>query len=493
MPQLNDTGSERTLIASIIKHGKDALIDAEGIVTPTDFSLPINRAIFLSIKNLYDDPMCDRFDIESIKMKMKTLGFGDYTTQKKDIEYLEFLATHSSDKNNIQLFALQIKKFSIIRDLYSRYTDATKYLDNITGGETLAEIIQNAEGRIVDFISGVESSNESLTQLSENLEQYVLNLLEKPQIDQIGLPTGFPIYDEAIGGGQRRGCVSIIGSRSKCGKSWMALNIGLNTAKIGIPTLYLDSELTKSYQRSRMISINSGCPINALETNKFKQDKELVKKVLYASKQIERIPLFYESIGQFSYTEVMSVIRRWIVKNVGFNDQGKANDCLVIFDYLKLTNGESLTKVTPEYIVLGLMLTEMHNFAVKYDVPFLTYVQLNREGIDGDDSSVVAGSDRILWLCSSLSLLKNKDQTHVDMGDSFDNGNKLLRPTDCRHGPGLNDGDYLNLHCSIRPNVAKEDATGLFREGFLRSQVFAKSLNNQNDQNGSRRSQGTSK
>jgi len=41
-----------------------------------------------------------------------------------------------------------------------------------------------------------------------------------------------------------------------------------------------------------------------------------------------------------------------------------------------------------------------------------------------------------------------------------------------RHGSGLEqDGDYINLHCSLRPMVGKDTANGLIREGFRFSDV----------------------
>jgi hypothetical protein len=273
------------------------------------------------------------------------------------------------------------------------------------------------------------------------------------------------------------------GARPKTGKSFDALNTGLNVAKKKIPVLYLDTELTASYQKNRMVCINSGCPIWKFETGKFKHEKDLVKKVIDAGKELENTPFYYESISGMSHTEALALVRRWLVKHVGFNSEGKANDCLIIYDYMKLTSGASLTKVTPEYIVLGLMLTEMHNFAVKYDVPILGYVQLNRDGIDAEDTSVIAGSDRILWLCSSMSIFKNKDETDVDLGCGWDKGNKKLLVLETRHGSGL-DGhnNYINLHASLKPMVAREEACGLIREGFTYSQVAVKNNVSNNQQ-----------
>lgn len=467
--QLRDTGGERALLGTILKNGKDALIDADAIVDSTDFSLPINRAIYLSMKSLSEEN-CDRFDLESIKLKIRALGFGDLLNSTKDIEYLELLDSSNFAKDNIPLFAMQIKKYAVVRDLYDRYQSATKYLEGITGQEPLSEIINNAEGTIVDFTSGITPN--TIEQLTKNIDEYIEEVLTKEEIDQVGIPTGFPIWDDAIGGGPRRGTIAVIGSRSKVGKSNLALNQSINIASRGIPVLYLDSELTKVLQQARMICMKSGCPIYAFETGKFRHNPEIVKNVKDASQVLNTMPLYYESISGMDISEVLQIVRRWLVRHVGFNAQGKANDCVIIYDYLKLTTGEELTKHTPEYIVLGLAITSMHDFAVKYDVPFITYVQLNREGIEGDDTSIIAGSDRILWLCSSMTILRNKDENDISLGCGFEHGNKKLRVLETRHGSGLEvDCDYINLKCSLRPGVSKLEACGSIREGLKYSDV----------------------
>jgi hypothetical protein len=118
------------------------------------------------------------------------------------------------------------------------------------------------------------------------------------------------------------------------------------------------------------------------------------------------------------------------------------------------------------------MITELHNFAVKYELPIISYVQLNRDGIDGEDTGIIAGSDRILWLCSSLSIFKNKDDTDVSLGCGWEHGNKKLLILATRQGSGLEtEGDYINLKASINPHIGKLEATGLIREGHLYSKV----------------------
>lgn len=464
-----DPGSERALLGTIIKNGKASFLEADELVCANDFSLRINKAVYASMKELFDNPEVETVDIETIKLKMKALGFDDCLDSHKDIEYLELLSEVNFNKNNVTVFAKQIRKYSIFRDLHKRHVEATSYLEQISGNEDLATVIGNAENMIVDFINGDDS--EKIAFVAEDIEAYLQNALDSEPIDQVGLPTGFPILDMAIGGGLRRSTVNVTVARSKIGKSFDAMNIALNVAQLGIPVLYLDTELTKNYQMGRMLCMKAQCPIYLYETHKFKGDKALTQKLIQAKNSIAKTPFYYQQIGGMTHIEAMSIARKWISKFVGFNSSGKANDCLVIYDYLKLTGENQISKNIQEWLALGLMMTDLHNFALKYDIPILAYVQSNRQGIESDETNIVAGSDRILWLSSSLTVLRNKEENDIEMGCGWEFGNKKKIVTATRYGSGLEkQGDYINIKASLSPQVSKYQGTGLMTEGLLFSQ-----------------------
>jgi hypothetical protein len=113
---------------------------------------------------------------------------------------------------------------------------------------------------------------------------------------------------------------------------------------------------------------------------------------------------------------------------------------------------DSITSNIQEYQALGFQITSLHNFCVEYDCPCLSFVQLNRDGITKESTDVVSGSDRLIWLCTSFSIFKNKSDDEI-AEDSVENGNKKLVPIVARHGAGLDDGDYINV--SMMGEVAK--------------------------------------
>ncbi|NDB58628.1 hypothetical protein EB001_09295, partial [bacterium] len=129
---------------------------------------------------------------------------------------------------------------------------------------------------------------------------------------------------------------------------------------------------------------------------------------------------------------------------VKLDDNGKTNECVIIYDYLKLMSSSSITNNIQEYQALGFQITSLHNLCVKLDIPCLSFVQLNRDGITKESTDAVSGSDRLIWLCTSFTIFKIKSPEEL-AEDGPNAGNRKLVPIVARHGAGLDDGDYINM------------------------------------------------
>ena len=141
--------------------------------------------------------------------------------------------------------------------------------------------------------------------------------------------------------------------------------------------------------------------------------------------------------------EQLSLARRWLLREVGLHRDGTAKDCVIIYDYLKMMDDTTLTKNLQEYQALGFMMTALHNFAVKYNIVFLMFIQLNRDGISKEGTEAASGSDRIIWLCSNFSIFKQKTNEEIAK-DGANAGNRKLIPIVARHGSAIDDNDYIN-------------------------------------------------
>ena len=251
--------------------------------------------------------------------------------------------------------------------------------------------------------------------------------------------------DNAIGGGLRRGTVNIIGARPKVGKTLLSDNIGTHIAKnIDVPVLNLDTEMVLEDHRHRTLALMTEVPIDDIETGRFAQTPAMKDKVYKAAKDLDSVPYYHYSIGGKPFEEQLSIMRRWLAKEVGLNPDGTAKDCVIIYDYVKLMTSDSISSSLAEFQVLGFMMTGLHNFALRYKVPILAFIQLNRDGITRESTDAACGSDRIICLCSNFSIFKRKSDEEI-AEDGTANGNRKLVPIVSRHGGGLDNGDYVNM------------------------------------------------
>lgn len=244
----------------------------------------------------------------------------------------------------------------------------------------------------------------------------------------------------------RRGTVNVIGARPKTGKTLLSDNIGFHIAhKHNIPVLNMDTEMNTVDHINRVLGMMTEVEINKIETGAFADSPDSKHKIMEAVAELKSTKLFYKSIAGKPFEEQLSIMRRWLIKEVGINDDGTAKPCVIFYDYLKLMDTSGMTNDLKEYQVLGFMMTSLHNFAVRYQVPIVAFIQLNRDGITKESTDSASGSDRIIWLCSNFTIFKRKSDEEI-AEDGPNAGNRKLLPLVSRHGGGLDDNDYINCH-----------------------------------------------
>jgi len=352
--------------------------------------------------------------------------------------------------DNVRMWAAKIRKLQITRLLTDQLRKAGLELEDIRGDEPLEHIIGIAESSVLDFTYLLNDMGSNEPQLiSSGLGEF-LDQLEANPVEMVGISSGMPHYDKAIGGGFRRKAVSLIGARPGCGKTMVADNICLHIAQqLKIPVLYLDTEMVNEDHWARLVpnvvyDIGGRVTIDEVETGQYSYSDVKQRHVRDAQELLEGIPYHYLNISGRSFEDTIAIIRRWIKKNIGFDEDGSPLPCVVVYDYLKLMDGTTLHNNLAEYQQLGFMITSLHNFAVRHDVPVVSFIQLNRDGIDRESSGVVAGSDRILWLVTNFSIFKWKsDEEIADVG--LEHGNRKIVVVKARHGRGMRQGDYINV------------------------------------------------
>lgn len=452
MAVLSDVAAERAVLAGLCKYGENCYLDVADLLQASTFTVDSNKIIYSCLENVFQQDNPNEIDIPSIYSAANTLGLNSYFDNKMEVEYLKTILDFPTSEKNTRKFAAKIRKLEVIRITREQLGEASNQYLELTGDETLTHILGIAENTVFNLSSLLQDTEREPEKLGESLLEYVRHLAENP-VSQLGIPTGFNHFDGAIGGGLRNGTVNVIGARPKVGKTVLSDNMGYHIASAqNVPALNLDTEMKREDHQHRTLALMTECGITDIETGQYAGDVYMRDKVEGAAKDLEKVPYYHITISGMSFEEQLAVMRRWLAKNVGFNDDGTAKQCVIIYDYLKLMSTDGLSEDMKEYQMLGFMMTTLHNFAIRYNVPILAFMQLNRDGITREQTDTASGSDRIIWLCSNFTIFKKKSDEEI-AEDGLSSGNRKLVPLISRHGTDWETSNYIN--CDMKGWCAK--------------------------------------
>lgn len=474
MDILTDPTAERAILSGCIKYGADTFVEVEDLVTERTFTVDSNQIWYKCVKHILSEDSEAKLDVPSLLSAANSLGLKDQVSSKEEQNHLRAILNLPVEKANVRKLAAKVRKLEIARAGLDVNRQIEEGLMSVTGDEPIASILNLLENPVFEFSLALNNNDEAPKNLGEDMQAYVEYLAANP-IKQVGLPTGYKLLDTAIGGGLRKGGVTTVGARSGIGKSTYGMNVGLNLAcgfeyeygkfnKVEpVPVLYLDTEMGSDDHKLKNLANISNVVIDNIETGQFGLKPDELNRVREAAKKLENIPYDVKSIAGQPFEETLAIMRRWIKKRVGLDSNGKAKNCLIIFDYIKLMDSSGLSSHLTEFQALGFIMTGLHNFAVKYQIPILCFVQLNRDGIDKEDASATSGSDRIVWLTSNLIYYKPQDDEELanqPKGKRYTHKFVIVKQ---RHGKGLKHKDYINL--------LAEGQYGRITEGPLSSEL----------------------
>lgn len=443
---LGDPSAERAVLAGICRYNAEAYFDVADITSVKTFVIDSNAIIYKCLRHIFEKDSEAIIDVPTIYSAAKEIGVSEVLERQSEAKHLKSILAMPVALANVRKFAAKIRKLEIARLYCVSLESARDKMLQLRGDESVAEIVSIPENAILDLSSLIDQKDNTPKLLFEDIESYIQYLLDNP-VQQIGIPTPYPIFNRSIGGGLRGGTINVIGARPKTGKTVLADNIGIHISKVlQIPVLNLDTEMNDEDHKHRILALLSEVSIDDIETGQFGKSESKKNKVLNIVDTVKekKVPYHYMPIPGMPFEEQLAIMRRWLLREVGLNDDGKAKPCVIIYDYIKLMSADGLENLQ-EFQALGFLMTSLHNFAARYKVPILAFMQLNRDGITKESTDAASGSDRIIWLCSNFSIYKRKSDEEI-AEDGPDAGNRKMVPVIARHGGGLDDGDYINMY-----------------------------------------------
>lgn len=374
---------------------------------PEHFAVDGHRYIYMSMNYLVEQgSQPDSVSIMQVYTDEKAKGAIE---ELGGVDYLESIKLQPV-AGNTALFVGHIKQASARRAIYEQAEKVKQ------------RALKDTDSGVNDFLGNVENDfrdisieyqvAQGVTKLGENTADRLKQRLLTPQ-DTIGLKTGWKQFDLATLG-LVDGELTIVGARSKAGKSTVLLNW---CKKIcvddGIPTLYLDSEMYDFEQEDKLLSMLSGVPHEEIRTGKFGQDtyygtaKDKIAKVQQANAKLKQAPFYHVYLPNFTIEKIQALARKYQIEH-GVK--------LIVFDYIKLPSSNS-NLGDKEFQALGYLTSGLKDLAGTLQVPIISAVQLNRGAVGKEDitEADIGGSDRILMLANRVCLLRKSTEEEYAM------------------------------------------------------------------------------
>ena len=270
--------------------------------------------------------------------------------------YIIDLTIGVSSSAHIEYHARIVSEKYFLRKMIETATSITQKAYG-EGAETL-DLLDNFSfemGKIYDYIAG-----QKALKTAKDLHQELVNNQKKGLARGVAIP--FKEMDHHFFGWQPTDLI-IIGARPGMGKSAYAMELAKHSAKNNFPTLIFSLEMANIQLHTRLVS--SELEIDAGRLRKHQLNNEDWQK-LYNSKEIEKMPLYYED-SVFDLNGIISKSR--VAK--------KENEIkLIVIDYLQLIEAKGKAEGNEK---ISFISRRLKMLAKELQVPIIVLSQLSRK------------------------------------------------------------------------------------------------------------------
>ena len=418
---LQDLESEKGILSCIVQN-PSLLLEIYESINLLDFTNSNYRDTFRIFQILQKETATDKviLDLTSVKSasKRNELNEDFFFSSNGETLIQSILSDDTIDIRAFKTYCQNLKNMSARRSLYKE----GKRMQTIaeTGGnkEPVHEMIEGVHQKLSQITTESIGQSQEPQPILEDALDILRQNIENPK-EELGFYTGFPKLDKTIEGLQP-GRVYIVGARYKVGKTTFLLNCALNIAnRYKIPVLFISTEMTDSEMMYRTLA-----KVAKVEEVKLKKGilSQQEKDTVFNLGDAIKAPLYHIRVSGYSVETITSIIRKFIFNRVGTQESGKANPCLIVFDYMKMPEKvQAAISFEKETQVLGMVATKLKDLANEFNFPLLTAGQENRDG-------ELAATDRLGWFFDCEMELKNKSEFELnEQGGSAKNlGNQVL-------------------------------------------------------------------
>ncbi len=278
------------------------------------------------------------------------------------VSYLTELADSVPTSAHADHYARIVEEKAILRRLIRTATQIAA--SGYTGGDDVAEILDDAERKILDISQrrirkAFLPIRDILMDTYERIEQ-----MHENQGELTGIPTGFPDLDRMTSGLQRSDLI-ILAARPSMGKTAFALNLAQNVAiHAGETVAIFNMEMPAIQMVQRMLSAEGNIDAQVFRTGNL--DEEDWEKLTMAIGTLAEVPIFIDDTPGLTVFDIRAKLRRL---------QAEHGLGLVVIDYLQLIRGRGGESRQQEISEISRSLKLL---ARELDVPVIALSQLSR-------------------------------------------------------------------------------------------------------------------
>lgn len=427
---------EQHLLAGLIKHPESYPLVAP-FIDQGDFfdkNSIVNKTIFSVLRHSLEAG--DALDEVLLAQRVQSLGIS-FEDNINIADYIKALSMRQISKEGVHKAAIELKKFTVRREIHDASLDAAKKMKSISPSSSFDDIVSEADKIYNEKINLYEIGSNKPENLFSEMEEFIEDRGNNP-IDEFGLMGPHERINQNYGSLLRPGNITVVVARAGVGKTQFCMDFctKVSAKNKNIPVLHFDNgEMSKEELIIRQCSALSGVPMHLLETGRWRQaGEEIVKKVRDTWNKIKDFKFYYYNVAGHSIESMINIIRRFY-----FAEVGRGNKMIFSFDYIKtsyekqngLSSWEAVGRMVDKFKQL---IQKELSFGEGPTVAMLTSVQSNRLGITNnrnsdsivDDESIVSLSDQITQFCSHLFLLRQKTMDEIQSEPEGFGTHKLL-------------------------------------------------------------------
>lgn len=343
----NDLAAERALLGSILLDQK-AIAKVANKVTPEDFYSPKHGLIYQSMLNAFaeHEPIDSVTLVRHLKDASQAAYIGDLSA-----------ATPRSD--NVESYAQAVVHAARRR----RVIEAASAIAQKAYEESDASEVENfGRSLIMDAIGSIEEG-KLVTPMA--MGDMLMKVVSHTEPTTIGVPTGFPLFDQMTGG-LRRGDLIIVAARTSVGKSTYAENIAERVASSGYPVLFVSVEMSPEQMAYRFAVRSGSLSPSVIEYGPRTPEDTDALRILAEYRR--KMPLYILNDPGATTMSVRTAVSQLTLQ------EGELG--LVVVDYLQLLH-DNYSRL-PEHLRLGQLTKNLKNIAREFKVPVMLLSQLNR-------------------------------------------------------------------------------------------------------------------